>query len=115
MARQRRGQKQIEWDFFSFPVVFGVALGALIATLFVGLLNDIFLTFTVSLFCVSFGLAHIIGHTWRKRRLDTQLERAEEDERERRIIAARNAAQREQVREVGAPAPARRRRRRRSS
>ncbi len=112
MARRQGNRQQTGWNFFSFPTLYGVAAGAMLATLLIGLLNDLFLVFTLSLFFLSFGTAHLITHTWRQRRLENQIERAEEDERERRIVAARNAAQREA--NAGQP-PQRRRRRRRSS
>ena len=112
MARQQRDpNRQIEWHFFSFPVLFGFALGAFLVTLLVPHPNfPVFVIFVGSLFGVSFGVAHIVTHWIKRRTLDRARERAEEDERERRGIAARAANARE-----GAATSLRRRRRRRGS
>ena len=106
MARRRRqDDREIEWDFFSFPVLFGFSLGAFIATLLYPLGQ---IVFVVSLFGVSFGVAHIFTHWLRRRSLDRARQRAEEEERERRALAARAEASR-----PSEPPPGRRRRRRR--
>jgi hypothetical protein len=88
MAKRRKdGGKQVEWDFFSFPVLFAFALGAFISSLLYPFGQ---LVFIFSLFGVSFGIAHIISHWFRRRALDKQRARDEEAERERRALAARN-------------------------
>jgi hypothetical protein len=97
MARRRGSTPQREvsdWNFRSFPVFFGFACGAFIATLLILLTNGALgnILWIVSLFGVSFGLAHIVGHTLRKRSLDRAVAREEEEERERRAYAARQAA-----------------------
>lgn len=115
MATRRRPQppsQPADWNFRSFPVAFAFACGAFLATLVIlmtggALINGLWI---LTLFAVSFGSAHIIGHTLRKRGLDKKLAQAEEDERERRALAARQAASLEGE---AASAAARRRRRRR--
>jgi hypothetical protein len=64
--------------------------------------------FIVSLFGMSFGVAHIIGHWYRKRITERARQKAEEDEKERRALAARAA----NAREGAAMSNAQRRRRR---
>jgi hypothetical protein len=105
MARRENQTKRTEWHFFSFPVLSGFLFGALVATLLAPFGGLVFL---VSLFGVSFCLAHIISHWFRNRSIDKALQRAEDDERERRALLARQAASRE-----GAAASVARRRRRR--
>lgn len=106
MSRQQRDPKRdIEWNFYSFPVAFAFFLGAFIATLLYPLG---FFVFFISLFGVSFGLAHIGGHWYRKRVGDRARQKADEDERERRALAARVASSQQ-----GAAASNARRRRRR--
>ena len=89
MSRKRGKQRdkgEIEWNFFSFPVAFGFALGALIATLLapIGLI-----VFVVSLFGVAFSVTHITGHKLRERQTNKLRDRAEEAEMERRALARR--------------------------
>jgi len=114
MARRRRPEpsgQQADWNFRSFPTFFGFACGALTATLLLLLTGGalVFVVWLVSLFGVSFGVAHIIGHTLRRRGLDRAIEHEEEMERERRALAARDAAALE-----GESHSIRRRRRRRT-
>jgi hypothetical protein len=104
MAKRRKDGAEVEWDFFSFPVFFAFALGAFLAVL---LYPFGIVIFVLSLFGVSFGIAHIAGHTFRKRSADRRRQREEEDERERRALAARAANLR-----AGEIASVRRRRRR---
>jgi hypothetical protein len=108
--RRRRGDQPVEWHFFSFPVAYAFALGMFVAVLLypLGLLIFVF-----SLFLVSFGTAHIISHWFRNRTLDRERLRTEGEERERRAIAARTAAQ--QANEEANPRSRRRRRVRRGS
>lgn len=98
-----------DWDFFSFPCLFAFALGAFVAALLVPL--SPFLVFVLSLFGVSFGLAHIMTHTFRRKTLERARQREEEDERERRALAARAIAA--QQNEARSNASKRRRRNRR--
>jgi hypothetical protein len=104
MSRRRRHDQPVEWDFFSFPVAFGFALGMFVAVMLYPLGP---ILFVASLFLVSFGTAHIISRWMKRRTLDRQRERDEETERERRALAARAAAQ-----QANEEAPRRRRRRR---
>ncbi|HEY4686451.1 MAG TPA: hypothetical protein VII57_10455 [Dehalococcoidia bacterium] len=108
MARRRRQeQREIEWHFFSFPVAFGFACGALVATLLIGA-GLFMIVWIASLFAASFGVAHIFSHGFRRRSTERRRAREEETERERRALAARAAAA---AREGEAAAPRRRRRR----
>jgi len=108
MARRRRQeQREIEWHFFSFPVAFGFACGALVATLLIGA-GLFMIVWIASLFAASFGVAHIFSHWFRRRSTERRRAREEETERERRALAARAAAA---AREGEAAAPRRRRRR----
>src|SRR3989304_6019831 len=67
MARRRRQeQREIEWHFFSFPVAFGFACGALVATLLIGA-GLFMIVWIASLFAASFGVAHIFSHWFRRR------------------------------------------------
>ena len=108
MARRRRQeQREIEWHFFSFPVAFGFACGALVATLLIGA-GLFMIVWVASLFAASFGVAHIFSHWFRRHSTERRRAREEETERERRALAARAAAA---AREGEAAAPRRRRRR----
>jgi hypothetical protein len=112
MARRGRSATDrhiAEWNFRTFPVFFGFCLGAFLATLILADAELASVLFIVSLFGVSFSIAHIIGHTLRRRGLDRAVEHEEEMERERRALAARNAASLE-----GESHSIRRRRRRRT-
>src|SRR5574342_203504 len=107
MARRRRDQikREIEWDFFSFPVGYAFAAG-----LFIGItlaVAGLSILLYPALFAFSFGNAHIVSRWFRRRVLDRRREREEEAERERRALAARSAAA------LAGEAGARRRRRRR--
>src|SRR3990172_2817951 len=67
MARRRRQeQREIEWHCFSFPVAFGFACGALVATLLIGA-GLFMIVWVASLFAASFGVAHIFSHWFRRR------------------------------------------------
>lgn len=107
---QRRGRadQEIEWHFFAFPVFFAFALGALFATILAPFLFPVI--FVLSLFGVSFGTAHMISHSWRRRGLRKRRMSEEEEERERRALAARAARE---TAEAGESTSLRRRRRRR--
>ena len=92
MARARRmreKRKDIEWDFFSFPVFFAFFFGAFVSVLLVSFIP--LPMFVVALFGTSFCMAHAISRWFRNRTIDKRLQRAEEDERERRALAARAA------------------------
>lgn len=106
MARRRRQpRREVQWDFFSFPVAFAFACGALLATLLIG--AGLFtIVWVLSLFGTSFGVAHIFSHWIRRRTQERRRAREEEAERERRALAGREAA--------AAEGPPRRRRRRRT-
>ena len=106
MARRRQEQREIEWHFFSFPVAFGFACGALVATVLIGA-GLFMIVWVASLFAASFGVAHIFSHWFRRHSTERRRAREEEEERERRALAARAAA----AREGEAAAPRRRRRR----
>jgi hypothetical protein len=106
MTRERRPERRpAEWNFLSFPTLFGFALGAFIGVIFAPIGP---LAFYVAMFMVSFGMAHIITHWFRRRTLDKRRQEDEEAERERRALAARAASARESEAHS-----ARRRRRRR--
>src|SRR3990170_1560660 len=67
MARRRRQeQREIEWHFFRFPVAFGFACGALVATLLIGA-GLFMIVWIASLFAASFGVAHLFSHGFRRR------------------------------------------------
>ncbi len=98
-----------EWSFFTFPVAFALAIGLLLGPVLYYV--TVGLSVWVALFAVSFGTAHIIGHSLRRRGLDKRIDQEEEAERERRALAAR-AARLESGEDL-TPSPAARRRRRR--
>ncbi len=123
MSRRQKPQNTsaaVEWDFRSFPVAFAFAVGAFTATLLLLATNSaiIDILWVVTLFGVSFGVAHITTHYFRRRNQDKQRTREQEEERERRVLAARAArhtptADGEAVAPAAPPAPQRRRRKRR--
>lgn len=92
MARQRQqGQRRaaaVEWDFFSFPFAWGIAIGGLAATVTTAFIGP-GLPFVVTLFAFSFGLSHLVFHGLRRRTIDREMARKEEEELERRILAQR--------------------------
>jgi hypothetical protein len=100
-------QKDVEYDFFSFPVFFAFALGALAVFPLIVLLG--YYAFLLALFGTSFGVFHLISHAVQRRVLEKRRRQADEEERERRALAAR-----QQASLGGSEASARRRRRRRS-
>ncbi len=107
MSRRGRPQKPLaEWNFRTFPVLFAFALGALLATL---LYPVALIVFILSLFGVSFGVAHMLSRWLRERTVRQREAQADEAERERRALATRAARERE----AEGAAPERRRRRRR--
>jgi hypothetical protein len=79
----------VEWDFYSFPVLFAIAGSAFVTVLLYQFLAPIL--FVVSLFGLSFCTAHVISRWMRNRTVGKRLEKAEEEERERRALAARAA------------------------
>lgn len=95
--RQKQPQRPVEWNFLSFPVYFGFAVGAFLSAVLLAIFGGYAfgIVFIASLFGVSFGLAHITTHWFHRRTLGRAQERAEEEERERRALAARAAAARE--------------------
>jgi membrane protein implicated in regulation of membrane protease activity len=107
-SRARKDKSEIEWDFYTFPVLFGIFIGAFIAVIFFPFVP--LPVFVVSLFGLSFCLAHAMTHWFRRWRGDKKKQQADEDERERRALATRAAAA-----QAGAPKeePRPRRRRRR--
>ncbi|HWO72342.1 MAG TPA: hypothetical protein VNN21_02175 [Dehalococcoidia bacterium] len=80
----------MEFDFFTFPVLFSFAAGALVGILLLPLLGGY--AFLLALFGTSFGVFHLISSWARKRFAERRREREEEAERERRALAARSAA-----------------------
>jgi hypothetical protein len=110
MASRRRPQSPQpgEWNFRTFPVYFAFAAGMFVAVLLAPYLYGIL--FVLSLFGLSFGVAHMISHTFRKRSRAQAQARADEEERERRALAARAA----RAQEAAGQEPGRRRRRRRT-
>ena len=92
MARRRRApvNRDIKWNFISFPVLFGFCFGIFIAAILAPVL--LLPVFYVGLFGVAFCTAHVISQWWQKRGLDRRLQRDEEAERERRALASRSAA-----------------------
>jgi len=107
MSRQKSDPKRdIEWNFYSFPVAFALCVGLFFGTLLAYPIG--ILIFIVSLFGMSFGVAHIIGHWYRKRIVERKRQQADEDEKERRALAARVA----NSQQGAAMSSARRRRRR---
>lgn len=84
----RQGRRDIDWDFFTFPVYFGVAGGALLALVLIFIVPWFYL-FMVALFAFTFGLSHLF---WTGRRQNSERrkqEREEEAEVERRILQQR--------------------------
>ncbi len=106
MSQRQKPPQEVEWNFFSFPVAYGFAVGGFIALIWAAFIPFNIL-FTVFLFAVSFGTAHLLAHTFRKRSLARRREMEEEEERERRALAARAANT-----QAGEAASKRRRRRR---
>jgi hypothetical protein len=110
---RRRAQPQrkddIEWNFFSFPTYFAFFAGMLIGFFFLVITGFAFGVFVLSLFGTSFCTAHAITRYFRNRNVDRRLQRADDDERERRALAARAA----NALEGEAASPRRRRRRNR--
>lgn len=108
MSRQRPrgpGDSGPIVELFSFPVIFGFALGSFLTitlALFVGPV-----LFYPSLFMLSWVLASFVRRWVQRRGLRGSAQRAEEEERERRALAARAAAA-----QTGAGGARRRRRRR---
>jgi hypothetical protein len=106
----------VEWNFVSFPTFFAFMAGLFIATMLItvevggyaGILQQVIMI--VSLFGVSFSLAHTVTHHVNKRRAERSRGKAEEEERERRALAARAAASAEGAVEDGARHRRRRRR-----
>src|SRR5262245_22467456 len=90
MSRRKvaRTPGEIEWHFWSFPTYFAFFAGMLLSVL---LLPVAPIVFVVSLFGTSFCAAHAFSRWWRNRTIDKRLQRADEDERERRALAARAA------------------------
>ena len=111
MARKKQPRiaQKVEWHFFSFPVAFGFALGALIATFLVPFLNLVLVI--PALFGVSWGTAHIISHWFQNRAITRRQDRDEDAERERRALAARAAKSSETPEQPATPARRKRRRR----
>ena len=108
MARRGgAGEKApVEWDFRTFPVLFAFALGAFISFWFTPFFPEV--VFIVSLFSVSFGVAHMISTWFRRRAWAGTRKREDEEERERRAFESRAA----RARNEEATRPRRRRRRR---
>jgi uncharacterized membrane protein len=87
-GRAPKPNQEIEWDFFSFPCAFTFAAGLFTMVILVTLI-PFNLLFIVALFAVSFGTAHVIAHSLRKRGVVRRRDKAEEEERERRALSAR--------------------------
>jgi hypothetical protein len=82
----------VVWDFFTFPVFFAAAGGALLACIVAIVFPILFyVMFLVALMCFSFALAHFIFTGSRKRGIQRRMRQAEEDEIERRVLAERSA------------------------
>jgi hypothetical protein len=102
-----------DYDFFRFEALFAFALGAFGATFLILVSGGVLfvVVWVAAIFGTAFGLIHLFN-TWRRRRfLDKRTQRAIEEERERRALAARANAS--LANEEASPAAARRRRRRR--
>jgi fatty acid desaturase len=95
-----------DFDFYTYEVAFALAIGGFLAALLA--LFSWQIVMVISLLGVSWGLTHLVGRFWMRRRFDKQISRAEQEERERRALAARSAASLENEQH------SRRRRRRRS-
>ena len=87
---QPKDKSNIEWDFYSFPVLFALCFGALIGFLSVLVVPPLFI-FVATLFGTSFCTAHVMSHWASNRKNQKQREKTGEDERERRALAARAA------------------------
>ena len=122
--RQVKDKSNIEWDFFSFPVLctasFGLLAGLLLYPLGILLQPLGLLTFVAALFGTSYCTAHVMSQWVSHRKDRKQRERLDEDERERRALAARAARAEAQAAAAAATTvaeprqPKRRRRRSRS-
>lgn len=90
MAARRgtRNKANIEWDFMSFPFFWALAIGGLAATLVTAFFGPA-IPFVLTLFGFSFGFSHLVFHSLRKRTIDKDLARKEEEEIERRVLAQR--------------------------
>ena len=92
----RRGTRQgaqsgdVIWEFFTFPVYFGAA-GAAFLTCLLLLFIPWYPLFLISLAGFSFAVAHWVFTGGRKRGIRRKLQRAEEEEIERRVLAERAA------------------------
>jgi hypothetical protein len=109
----RRAQKQpkqdLEWNFASFPTYYAF-FGGMLFSFFLLVATPLgFFVFVASLFGVSFCTAHAFVRFMRNKTVDKRRQLAEEDERERRALAARAA----NALEGEAASPRRRRRRNR--
>ncbi len=93
--RQPKDKTNIEWDFFSFPVLFAFSFGTLLGFLLFGISISFqplaFVTFVASLFGTSYCTAHVISHWVSNKRDSKKREKQDEDERERRALSARAA------------------------
>ena len=95
LMSRRKGPKpakeDLEWNFFSFPTYFAFFGGMLFGFMFLVISGFPDAVFIISLFGTSFCTAHAISRWFRNRGIDKRVQRAEEDERERRALAARAA------------------------
>lgn len=89
MASQssRTPRPEVDWHFFSFPVAYGIASGALLGIILLIILGD--LAITLAFFGFAFGTSHLIIHSLRRRSVRKRRDMAEEAEMERRALAAR--------------------------
>jgi hypothetical protein len=89
VRRRLKPKEDVEWNFYSFPCLASLCLGAFTAVLLYQFLAPII--FVVSLFGVSFCLAHMVSRLIRNKTIAKRVQEAEEDEREKRALAARAA------------------------
>jgi membrane protein implicated in regulation of membrane protease activity len=90
IRKQRRTEGPRDFDFFRYEVWFGMAIGALIATVLALYAWPVMLL--ASTLGVSWGLTHLLGRWFTRNRSDKKRSKEEEDERERRALANRQAA-----------------------
>ncbi len=93
--RQPKDKTNLEWDFFSFPVLFALSFGLLLGLLLypLGVLLQPLglISFVAALFGTSYCTAHVISNWVSNRKDRKSREKQDEDERERRALAARAA------------------------
>ncbi len=90
IRKSRPKEAPRDFDFFRFEVWFALAIGSLITVVLSLFVWPVLLL--ASTLGVSWGLTHLMGRWMMRGRLDRKNQRADEEERERRALAKREAA-----------------------